>query len=97
MHKAWRSTEEVPYCFSRSPIKFEGHMDQKIDDLNPILSKITRLVGAIKSLRFALLAVENPVPVSPMMIPLYNLAGPPSSSCLPLSCTPSTMAPYCGQ
>ena len=28
---------------------------QKIDDLNPILSKITRPVAAIKSLRFALL------------------------------------------
>ena len=51
----------------------------------------------MKSLRFALLAVENPVPVSPMIIPLYNLAGPPSSSCLPLSCTPSTMASHCGQ
>ena len=54
MHKAWCSTEEVPYCFARSSIKFEGHMDQKIDDLNPILSKITRLVAAIKSLRFVL-------------------------------------------
>ena len=29
-------------------------MDRKIDDLNPILSKITMLVAAIKSLRFAL-------------------------------------------
>ena len=29
-------------------------MDRKIDDLNPILSKITRQVAAIKSLRFAL-------------------------------------------
>ena len=55
MHKAWRSTEEVPYCFSGSSIKFEGHMDRKIADLNQILSKITRLVAAIKSLRFALL------------------------------------------
>ena len=54
MHKAWCSTEEVPYCFSRSSIKFEALMDRKIDDLNPILSKITRLVAAIKSLRFAL-------------------------------------------
>ena len=54
MHKAWCSTEEVPYCCFRSTIKFEGHMDRKIDDLNPVLSKITRLVAAIKSLRFAL-------------------------------------------
>ena len=55
VHKAWRGTEEVPYCFSMSSIKFEGHMDRKIDDFNPILSKITKLVAAIKSLRFALL------------------------------------------
>ena len=30
-------------------------MDEKLDNLNPILSKITRPVTAIKSLRFALL------------------------------------------
>ena len=35
MHKAWRSVEEVPYCFSRSSIKFHGHTGGKIDDLNP--------------------------------------------------------------
>ena len=46
--------QKVPYCSSRSSIKFEGHMDRKINDLNPILSKITRLVAAMKSLRFAL-------------------------------------------
>ena len=57
MHKAWCSTEEVPLCFSRSSIKFEDHMDRKIRDLNPILRKITRLVAAIKSLRFALFEV----------------------------------------
>ena len=36
MHKAWRSIEEVPYCFSKSSIKFHGHTGRKIDDLNPI-------------------------------------------------------------
>ena len=36
MHKAWRSIEEVPYCFSRSSIKFHGHTGGKIDDLNPV-------------------------------------------------------------
>ena len=36
MHKAWCSIEEVPYCFSRSSIKFHGHTGGKIDDLNPI-------------------------------------------------------------
>ena len=59
MHKAWCGAEEVPYGFSRSSIKFEGHMDRKIDDLNPILNKITRLVEAIKSLRFALFLLQN--------------------------------------
>ena len=36
MHKAWRDIEEVPYCFSRSSIKFHGHTGGKIDDLNLI-------------------------------------------------------------
>ena len=30
MHKAWSSIEEVPYCFSRSSIKFQGHTAKKI-------------------------------------------------------------------
>ena len=29
MYKAWSSTEEVPYCFSRSSVKFEGHTAKK--------------------------------------------------------------------
>ena len=35
MHKAWYRIEEVPYYFSRSSIKFQGHMGWKIYDLNP--------------------------------------------------------------
>ena len=35
MHKAWRSTEEVPYCFSRSYIKFQGHTALKIVEFDP--------------------------------------------------------------
>ena len=30
MHKAWSSIEEVPYCFLRSSIKFQGHIALKI-------------------------------------------------------------------
>ena len=30
-----RKLEEVPYCFSRSSVKFQGHMGQKITDYNP--------------------------------------------------------------
>ena len=105
IYKAWSSIKEVPYCFSRSSIKFQGHTGQKIanfdpnwafldcnasfnspmglkwctkldvvqkrcpivfqgypsnfkitwpDDLNPMFSKIIRLVAAIISLKFAL-------------------------------------------
>ena len=35
MHKAWRSIEEVPYCFSRSYIKFQGHTALKIFEFDP--------------------------------------------------------------
>ena len=42
MQKAQSSIEEVPYCFSGSSIKFQGHMGWKIDDLNPIS---VRLLG----------------------------------------------------
>ena len=32
MHKAWSSIEEMPYCFSMSSVKFQGHAGQKIAD-----------------------------------------------------------------
>ena len=35
MHKAWSSIEEVPYCFSRSSIKFQGHMALKNVEFDP--------------------------------------------------------------
>ena len=30
MHKSWCRIEEVPYCFWKSSIKFQGHTGQKI-------------------------------------------------------------------
>ena len=33
-HKAWSSIEEVPYCFWRSSIKFQGHTAKKIVDID---------------------------------------------------------------
>ena len=54
MHKASRSIEKVPYYFFRSSAKFQGHNGRKIDYLNQILSKITRLLADVKSLRFDL-------------------------------------------
>ena len=35
MHKAWSSIEEVPYCFLRSSVKFQGHIRQKIANFDP--------------------------------------------------------------
>ena len=35
MYKAWSSIEEVPYCFSRSSVKFQGHTALKIVKFDP--------------------------------------------------------------
>ena len=35
MHWAWSSIVEVPYCFSRSYVKFQGHMALKIVEFDP--------------------------------------------------------------
>ena len=35
MHRAWRSIVEVPYCFSRSYVKFQGHTALKIVEFDP--------------------------------------------------------------
>ena len=37
MHRAWSSIEEVPYCFSRSYVKFQGHKALKIVEFGPKL------------------------------------------------------------
>ena len=42
MHKVWCSIEEVPYCFSRSFVKFQGNRGWLFDDFNPIS---VRLLG----------------------------------------------------
>ena len=35
MHKAWSSIVEVPYCFSRSYVKFQGHTALKTVEFDP--------------------------------------------------------------
>ena len=35
MHEAWSSIEEVPCCFSRSSVKFQGHTALKIFEFDP--------------------------------------------------------------
>ena len=34
LHKDWSSIEEVPYCFWKSSVKFQGHTAKKIVDLD---------------------------------------------------------------
>ena len=63
LHKAWNSKEEIPYCFSRSSIKFQGHTGQNITDFDPNWAfPDYRPVAAFKSLRFALLVNRDPGP-----------------------------------
>ena len=35
LHKAWNSKGEMPFCFPRSSIKFQGHTVQNITDIDP--------------------------------------------------------------
>ena len=35
MHRAWSSIVKVPYCFSRSYVKFQGHTALKIVEFHP--------------------------------------------------------------
>ena len=35
MHRAWGSMVDVPYCFSRSYVKFQGHTALKIVEFDP--------------------------------------------------------------
>ena len=35
MHKAWSGIEEVPYCFPRSSVKFQGHTALKSVKFDP--------------------------------------------------------------
>ena len=35
MHRAWSGIEEVPYCFSRSYVKLQGHTALKVVDFDP--------------------------------------------------------------
>ena len=58
LHKAWNSKGEMPYCFPRSSIKFQGHGGQNIIDFDPNwVFPDYRQVAAFKSLRFALFKV----------------------------------------
>ena len=62
LHKAWNSKGEMPYCFSRSFIKFQGHTVQNITDFDPNWAfPDYRPVAAFKSLRFALFKVIHQI------------------------------------
>ena len=52
LHKAWNSKGEVPYCFPRSSIKFQGHTGQNITDFDPNWAfPDNRPVAAFKSFK----------------------------------------------
>ena len=53
MHKAWRKLGEVPYCFSRSSVKFQGHMAEKIVDfdVNCVFSCDQAALWMVQSIR----------------------------------------------
>ena len=60
LHKAWHSKGEMPYCFPRSSIKFQGHTGQIITDFDPNWAfPDYRPVAAFKSLRFALFDFDS--------------------------------------
>ena len=60
LHKAWNSKGEMPYCFPRSSIKFQGHTGQNITDFDPNWAFLDyRPVAAFKSIRFALFFIWN--------------------------------------
>ena len=62
LHKAWNSKGEMPYCFPRSSIKFQGHTGQNITDFDPNWAfPDYRPVAAFKSLRFALFKVIHQI------------------------------------
>ena len=59
LHKAWNCKGEMPYCFRRSSIKFQGHPGQNITDFDPNCAFPDYWpVAAFKSLRFALFFLE---------------------------------------
>ena len=77
LHKVWNSKGEMPYCFPRSSIKFQGHTVQNITDFDPNWAfPDYRPVAAFKSLRFALF-----LHVTGSKFFLQNLA----DTCTPLS------------
>ena len=55
LHKAWNREGEMPYCFPRSSIKFQGHTGQNFTDFDPNWAfPDYKPVAAFKSLWFAL-------------------------------------------
>ena len=60
LDKAWNCKGEMPFCFPRSSIKFQGHTGQNITDFDPNWPfPDYRPVAAFKSLRFALFHITG--------------------------------------
>ena len=54
LHKAWSSIEEVPYCFVRSSVKFQGHTALKFVECDPDSACVTPdvMYGGVNSTDF---------------------------------------------
>ena len=92
LHKAWNSKGEVPYCFPRSSIKFQGHIGQNITDFDPNWAfPDYRPVAAFKSLRFALFFFPWPSSYKNSSVCLSIHPSVPMSVCLSVCYTFFTM------
>ena len=60
MHKAWSNIEEVPYCFSRSSVKFQGHTALKIVELPIVFSCDQAALQMVFSVRLSVCPSVRP-------------------------------------
>ena len=59
LHKAWNNKGEMPYCFPRSSIKFQGYTGLNITDFDPNWAFPNyRQVAAFKSIKVALFIAQ---------------------------------------
>ena len=82
MHKAWSSTEEVPCCFSRSSVKFQGHTGQKNHWCSIEEVPYHFLRSSIKFQGHTGWKIDNLNPIWERLIGLSQLSNPSDLPCL---------------
>ena len=87
VHKAWSSKEEVPYCFSRSYVKLQGHTALKIVEFYPnwaFPDCISSLESAMATKWCTKLAVAfKRCPIHSGWTPFYFMYDPKCSTTFP--------------